>query len=787
MTSSSGQACLELSPEWFGVFRPGLWMVLFDGVRVLRAPLPSVSRRAGESTGNGRALELTPDRIALLPSEHVEALRSAAVFRPRSESEPSGTAAPSPLPTEVSDLCADIEASGPPRGTGFPIVAGGNRLANAIRTVFSHWKLPHASVESLNDLDDSRGASPRTFAPGCESAAPDGRLDAGGTDRRAESPYLLYPTEWFWDPALRHAAQLAERLGITFVPARLTRGRLLLGPLLSPGRAPCIECFRRRLLSRFVVNEETHALFASLLDGTEPRIRAPATAGGIASALSHGLRALFASAARAGEEDGLAPHAVVTLEGGKVDIGWLVAVDRCTGHGAAPRSSEDSKDSKDPEDRPSSDDRLADPRFGLIRSVADIAPPELAGALTITSALSANLAPLIEAGGARGPCLSVSGGGVSARAEISRAKAVSEIIERTSLYLAPPPVGPPCAQTDLGTATIPPDRWILFSERQYQTPGFPFVPFTRETPVRWCRARRLHDDADRLVPRALVTGCHQLAPGEAAIGTYSTSGQSAHRTRERALLTGLFELLERDATMCCWLARMGGRRCVHARIPKTSSRRFDEAMTYTASLAKMGFSVESYQIPTDLPVHVVVTLGFRTDGRRPRFSFGAAARCTLEEAHHRSLEEACQFLGWDESGVPERFDAGAGFCEVTGFVHHYLIFNNRESWTELAFLRSAAETVEVSPDDPADREGDLPRLVARLAARGFEVLDVAVPMFDAGATGRVCHRVLVPGLHPVNENHALTHLDLRRVRAVAEAAGSALPPEGANLYPHPIP
>jgi ribosomal protein S12 methylthiotransferase accessory factor len=784
MSGASEQASLELSPHWFGVFRPGRWIVLFDGARVLRAPLPPQSRCPGESTANGRALELTPDRIAQLPTEHIEALRSAAVVRSRSQNERSCTVAPTSLSAEVSDLIVDLEASGPPHGTGFPIVAGGNRLANAIRTVFSHWKLAHASVESLDDLDGSRDASLRSVGPEGESAALDGRLSAPESDPRAVLPYLLYPTEWFWDPALRHAADLAERLGITFVPARLVRSRLLLGPLLSPGRPPCIECCRRRLLSRFVVNEETHALFASLFDGTEPRIRAAATTGGIASALSNGLRALFASAARRGEEDALAPHAMVTLEGGKVETGWLVAVDRCTAHGTAPPSPEDSDD---PEDRPSPDDPLVDPQFGLIRSIADIAPPELAGTLTITSALSANLAPLTETDGAQRPCLSVSGGGVSANPQISRAKAVSEIVERTSLYLAPPPLGPPCAPTDLGTAAIPPDRWILFSERQYQTPGFPFVPFTRETRVGWCRARRLRDGAERLVPRAMVTGCHELAPGEAAIGAYTTSGQSTHRTRERAVLTGLFELIERDATMCCWLARMPGRRCVHARIPKTSSRRFDEAMTYTASLAKMGFSVESYQIPTDLPVHVVVTLGFRTDGRRPRFSFGAAARCTLEEAHHRSLEEACQFLGWDESGVPERFDAGADFCEVTGFVHHYLIFNNRESWTELAFLRSAEETVEVSPDDPADREADLPRLVGLLAARGFEVLDVAVPMFDAGAAGRVCHRVLVPGLHPVNENHAHTHLDLRRVRAVVEATGAPFPPEGENRFPHPIP
>ena len=55
-----------------------------------------------------------------------------------------------------------------------------------------------------------------------------------------------------------------------------------------------------------------------------------------------------------------------------------------------------------------------------------------------------------------------------------------------------------------GFPTIEPRSFALFSEGQYRRPGFPYVPFSRDTPVRWAPAVDLATGGAVHVPAAMV-------------------------------------------------------------------------------------------------------------------------------------------------------------------------------------------------------------------------------------------------------------------------------------------
>jgi ribosomal protein S12 methylthiotransferase accessory factor len=71
-------------------------------------------------------------------------------------------------------------------------------------------------------------------------------------------------------------------------------------------------------------------------------------------------------------------------------------------------------------------------------------------------------------------------------------------------------------------------------------------PYTPDTPLRWTEVKRLSDDAPAWVPSEFVTNIQADVAYPQQLTTAITNGDGAGESRERALLHGLLELLQRD-------------------------------------------------------------------------------------------------------------------------------------------------------------------------------------------------------------------------------------------------
>ncbi|MGB3777255.1 MAG: YcaO-like family protein [Tunicatimonas sp.] len=71
-------------------------------------------------------------------------------------------------------------------------------------------------------------------------------------------------------------------------------------------------------------------------------------------------------------------------------------------------------------------------------------------------------------------------------------------------------------------------------------------PYTPDTPLRWTEVKRLSDDAPAWVPSEFVTNIQADVAYPQQLTTAITNGDGAGDSRERALLHGLLELLQRD-------------------------------------------------------------------------------------------------------------------------------------------------------------------------------------------------------------------------------------------------
>jgi ribosomal protein S12 methylthiotransferase accessory factor len=106
-----------------------------------------------------------------------------------------------------------------------------------------------------------------------------------------------------------------------------------------------------------------------------------------------------------------------------------------------------------------------------------------------------------------------------------------------------------------GLPVLDPADLVLYSERQYAAPGFPFVPLTRQTRVHWVTGQSWSQDREILVPASLVyvnwySAGHAAAP---PTNFCAFAGIAAGPDLNFAVMSGLEEVIERHATMLWWL------------------------------------------------------------------------------------------------------------------------------------------------------------------------------------------------------------------------------------------
>lgn len=135
----------------------------------------------------------------------------------------------------------------------------------------------------------------------------------------------------------------------------------------------------------------------------------------------------------------------------------------------------------------------------------------------------------------------------------------------------------------VGQNAIAPEALPLFADEQYASPNFLFQPFTCDTEFNWIKGRRLISQEDIWVPLQLVLFFYITSIEEARIGYSSSSGMASHIDEALAIITGVTELVERDALMLSWYANIPLRRVEVDR--PLSSKKNNRALEYIKSLS----------------------------------------------------------------------------------------------------------------------------------------------------------------------------------------------------------
>jgi ribosomal protein S12 methylthiotransferase accessory factor len=573
-----------------------------------------------------------------------------------------------------------------------------------------------------------------------------------------------------------------------WLPVRTEVGRTVIGPYHTPGEAGCVSCaeLRRSLADeRFAVRQAVREKYPRLAE--QP---------------STGLTALTARtvAALTAEEAGrpnLSRCALVyvDLDTLAVSTHRFLPDPRCPGCGSRPDDSpEAARILLRPQPKPAPDsyrvrdadlDRLRETyvseETGLVRR-AQAFP---GGGLVVAAA------PMRTRWQARAE----PSWGRTLRYRTSETVAILEALERFG-GMAPGGRRPVVRASfaEVRETAVDPRTFGLYPPERYTEPGFAFQPFDVDRVCRWVWGFSFARAEPVLVPLAYAYyRAHVEHPDDPSFGYEISNGCALGGCLEEAILYGILEVVERDAFLMTWYARLPV-----PSIDLSSARDRSIPMLAEAIRAETGYRVLTFDTTMEHGIPSVWAMAVPAAGTGgPALACSAGAHLDPEQAASGALRELGPILA-DLIGrhpdIAERARAMAGdSSSVVAMDDHSVLYTDPAAAARLDFLVPGGQSRSFGADafQHDDLTDDLTGMLHRLRGHGLDVIVVDQTTPEHRAGGFHCVKVIVPGLLPMTFGHRNRRIHgLPRLFEVPRLLGHrdrALLPAEVNPYPHPFP
>lgn len=433
--------------------------------------------------------------------------------------------------------------------------------------------------------------------------------------------------------------------------------------------------------------------------------------------------------------------------------------------------------------------RLISPLVGMIKSVSQTvhrAQDPISLSMGVATADLSNYSEIENSSKA-------GGGGESL--EMALAATIGEAVERYCMLYYDKSEMVLASYREVADDAVSPDLLRLYSREQVERRG-PDVRldyFDEDTRIRWVWGYSLTEKRPRLVPATLVYLQYALGDDEKAPGRNASTGLAAGATLEEAILTGLFEVVERDAFTACWLHRKTGPRI------RVDDPEIAETMRSAFYVDHPRVDFRIFDITLDIPIPSVFAVMRRPSEFGDVLCVSSVTRLSPREVLCKALREVGQGLPYLRFLQHQLRDwqPAPDFSDLKTFDHHCTLYVKRPELVAEAIAFCDAVEEEVALSEIPDRStgsvlGDLETCIEMVRQAGYEVIVVDITTEDVAEVGLRVVRVLIPGLLPLHGNHSFPYLGVRRLHEIPARLGwgpTALDPDhqGPTPYPHPFP
>lgn len=345
----------------------------------------------------------------------------------------------------------------------------------------------------------------------------------------------------------------------------------------------------------------------------------------------------------------------------------------------------------------------------------------------------------------------------------------------------------------LGNRCLNPLRVGVHAKEHYQRPGFPFLEFDEERAMSWVWGYSLGAQNPILVPELLA---YYSLGGRAGFVYETSNGCAIGGSLVEAILHGILEVMERDAFLLTWYARLPVPRLNIEEVAdlelKWMAARFEKVTGYELLLFDM-------TMEHGVPCIWSMARSKRRDGARLICSAGAhlnplhAAKSAIHELAGSFPDFTERYLAHRQTSLKMLDDPFL----VSEMPHHSLLYSLPEAEERLGFLLDSGPQTKPfasqfqPPARHEDLTDDLQDILHTLHQLDLDVIVVDQTPPELRRQGLYCVKTIIPGMLPMTFGYHLTRLEgLSRVLTVPMKLGYAertLRMDELNPHPHPFP
>lgn len=336
----------------------------------------------------------------------------------------------------------------------------------------------------------------------------------------------------------------------------------------------------------------------------------------------------------------------------------------------------------------------------------------------------------------------------------------------------------------LSPKAISPAVFALFHEKQYQffqERNYKMYRFNEQTELYWDQCVDITNGESVYCPSAFIYLPWTIEDRWITVGT--STGLAAHTHWHKALLTALYEIVERDSFVLTWYQKIVSPKIV-----------IDQAIeTYIKNHFPTTYEWHFFDITYDLGIPTVFGICYGEAEYGKFVAVGTATRGTYGDALRKVILEIGQSVGYFRYllGQRKEWNPTDDFNQLLNFEDHSVFYLKRPDLLPvLDRWRNAVPMVKIDFSDKEERTilEQIRHVVGGLKEKKYNVLvkDLTTP--DANQAGFYSLRVIVPQLLQMGGSYPFYFLGGRRLYEVPASLGYETHSfDELNKYPHPFP
>lgn len=374
----------------------------------------------------------------------------------------------------------------------------------------------------------------------------------------------------------------------------------------------------------------------------------------------------------------------------------------------------------------------------------------------------------------------ITGSGTHASMQRSELLACAEAIERYCAYAWRPEQFVWATAHELADAALDLDLLPQCSRLELLHPKCPLRAITKHSPMRWVHGLSLTTGRPAYVPAVIAFLQTGYVSDAERISLPISTGCAAHETYERAVVSGILEVVERDAISLLWLQQLALPEIVLDKYQGSPVEAYWRE--YLNSSADLEYRL--FDATTDLGIPVVYGLQLCPDRERATIVSCSAATDAFAALEKVLRDMTAVRLAFRTlRNIPAEWD---DFREILDGATYMARVEQRPAFEFLLRTKARVNSSQLQRQE-LDPAAALQQLMTRLRSAQMDVFVVDLTTDEAIRAGMRVVRVIIPGLQPLSFHYRARFLAHSRLYSAPEKMGyPVLKETELNPFPQPF-